>query len=444
MKIAIVGGGWAGLAAAVELDKHHIPFTLYEASDSLGGRTRRLHNTPWPVDCGHHVMLGAYHRVQALINELGNRKEQRLSRHLLRLDIRGKQQQRVTIQIANVSAPMHLFWGLLRAQGLGLHERGTVLRLTARLARKKFELTRDKALADWLRQEGQTKHLIDYLWRPLCLAAMNTPIEHASSRVFVRILKECFAYQREDSDLLLFSDGISQTLPRLVEEKFRPRQQLQFNSSLQALNIEQQRIKSLTINDQTAVVDHVILATPAHISQQLLAPQHQTQEVSQQISQIEHQTICTIYLQYPENVRLNTPMIGLVGGLCQWIYDKSSAEQPGHIAVVIRGPGEHLAMDDKRLLNEVTRELSEHFPHWPAPLAWHIVREPRATFSCHLGHNQYRPTNKTPLDNLWLAGDYTDTGYPACLEGAVLSGIRSAQALIENIAADKTQSAASA
>ncbi len=434
MSVAIIGGGWAGLATAVELHRHNIPFTLYEATDTLGGRARRLDDSPWPLDCGHHLMLGAYHNVQRLLASFGKKETRRLKRHLLRLDIRGKS-QRITIQIANVSPPLHLFLGLLRAQGLTMHERGTILRLTARLARNQFEINEDVPLAEWLRQQGQTRNLIDFLWRPLCLAAMSTPIENASSKIFIHVLKECFAHAREDSDILLFDGGISQALPRLVQQRFAS--SIQYQQPLQAFTVERNRINTLHFLDKTVQPQHVILATPASISQQLLSPHDTLRPVCQQIANIDYQPICTVYLKYPPHITLATPMIGLVGGLCQWAYD----QQQGHIAVVIRGPGAHTAMEDGKLFNEVSRELHGHFPRWPAPSAWHIVREQNATFNCRSGVAQYRPQTDTPIDNLWLAGDYLDTGYPACVEGAAISGIRSAQAVIRALA---PQSAASA
>lgn len=130
-------------------------------------------------------------------------------------------------------------------------------------------------------------------------------------------------------------------------------------------------------------------------------------------------------------------MIGLLDTTSQWVFDRGlyGAEHAGLMAVVISGPGEHMALSNPALGTRVVNELGQIFTDWPAPL--HdpadavIIREKRATFSCRTGINSMRPAATLPVQGAWLAGDYTDTGYPATLEGAVRSGMQCARALME-------------
>ena len=145
---------------------------------------------------------------------------------------------------------------------------------------------------------------------------------------------------------------------------------------------------------------------------------------------MDHQPICTVYLRYPESVDPGTPMLGLVGRITQWIFDRRLTGQPGVMSAVISASGPHLALDNAALLERVGRELAEVFPRWPRWESGWVVREKRATFACTVDVEQRRPPHRTPVEGLWLAGDFTATGLPGTLEGAVASGLQCARSLL--------------
>ncbi len=148
--------------------------------------------------------------------------------------------------------------------------------------------------------------------------------------------------------------------------------------------------------------------------------------VAQQIEALTFQPIYTVYLQYPEQIRLPHAMLGFDRCFTQWIFDKGQiAGHQGLIAAVISAEGLHQKLDHEQLAKKVVQELREQLGIMEKPL-WHqILAEKRATFSCE--PNLSRPTHITPLTNVLLAGDYTAGEYPATLEGAVMSGIRCAE-----------------
>jgi predicted NAD/FAD-dependent oxidoreductase len=153
-------------------------------------------------------------------------------------------------------------------------------------------------------------------------------------------------------------------------------------------------------------------------------------DIARQLSALRYEPICTVYLQYPPEVKLGGEMTGLLDGTGQWILDLGAAGHPGRMAVVISGPGPHMAWDNDTLITRIRHELSQHFPQWPAPAHSLVIREKRATFSCHAGIKSLRPAVETPVEACWLAGDYTDTGFPATLEGALRSGVLCAKKIL--------------
>ncbi len=430
----VVGGGWAGLAAATTLSRYGMPVALFESGRLLGGRARSVNTQGWNIDNGQHIMLGAYRNILGLLQTLGIPEQRMVKRKLLQFEIHSTQQQTVTLQVHNVAAPMHLLWGLMRARGLDLHERGTALRLGARLIRNRFSINQDQPLEKWLLQNGQTRRLIQFLWQPLCLAMLNTPIREASTQVFLHILRKHFAREREDSDLLFILPSLTESLPlhaqRYVENHGG---QFRLQQRITALAIDAGRLHGFYCGETFHPCEQLILATPPWIAKKLLAPHPETAALGAQLGEFHHHPICTVYIQYPETARLGNDLIGLVDGIGHWVFDRRINAQPGLMAVVICGPGKHMTMDNDALAQAVMAELAALYPHWPQALKWRVLREKRATFGCEVGIQQKRPQARTGVEGLWLAGDYLDTGYPSTLEGAVKSGIMSARALLSGL-----------
>jgi predicted NAD/FAD-dependent oxidoreductase len=176
-----------------------------------------------------------------------------------------------------------------------------------------------------------------------------------------------------------------------------------------------------------------VLALPPYVTAPLLEHQPALKALALNLQQFEYEPICTVYLQYPESVQLPVPMLGLLGSIGQWAFDRQICEQPGLIAVVISSSGIHMDWPNSQLVDVISTELANLFPTWPQPTNTQVIREKRATFASQVNINQSRPTNQTAIEGLWLAGDFTQTGYPATLEGAVRSGVQCTQQIIEQI-----------
>ena len=193
---------------------------------------------------------------------------------------------------------------------------------------------------------------------------------------------------------------------------------------VQHLEIEGNVIQGVWVNGSLVPADHVILATPAAVSAELLRPHAALDAQLQGFDELRAQPICTLYLRYPDRVTLERDMIGLLDALPQWLFDRGRLNgDKGLIAAVISGPGAHLRLSNEDLIAQVISDIARQFPAWPPPSDTKLIRERRATLAAVPGVDAFRPNHATHVKGLWLAGDYTASGYPSTLEGAVRSGL---------------------
>ena len=415
-RVAVIGGGWAGMAAAVALAEKGLPVTVFEAARQLGGRARRAAIHGLPLDNGPHLLLGAYRESLRLMARV-HPGPLPLKRIPLRLDVPGH----FRLSLPRLPAPLHLAWGLLAAQGLTWQERLAAARFVRWLKRRQFCLGQDASVESLLRGHGQDGGLRRHLWEPLCLAALNTPIALASAQVFLHVLRDSLAAERAASDMLLPLADFSALFPEPAAAYVR-RQGGEVRLSCPVRHIRRQNSGlTLATDGGEESFGQVICAVPPQRLPSLTAELPELAETRKMVAGFHYQPIYSLYLQYPEDHRLPAPLLGLDGGLGQWVFDRGQTHgQKGLMAVVISGPGRHETLDHEALLDAVAWELAPLLGQ-PHPLWGKVVAERRATFSCEAGLR--RPSIATPLANFHLAGDYTEGDYPATLEGAVRSGI---------------------
>jgi squalene-associated FAD-dependent desaturase len=408
VKVAVIGGGWAGLAAAVELTAGGIETTLFEAGRVLGGRAREISVAGRKLDNGQHILLGAYRETLDLMRKVGADPQRLLERQPLQvIDNQG-----FRLALPHLPAPLNVAWGLLSSRGVSLAEKLRTALWMEGIKKRHFQLSSDCTVASWLDSAGQTGQLRRHLWEPLCLAALNTPAERASAQLFANVLRDSLgSARREDTDLLLPRVTLGELLPEPAGRWLEAN-----GASLRpGTRIEQilPQDKGVEVAGETFAA--AILAT---------APQHAGKLCPELDIAYDYESIATIYLQFAPTYRLPFPLFNLLGGYGQWVADRGD----GLLACILSGHGDWENLDDQALSNALQDELN------PAARAlWHkVIREKRATFSCQPGIS--RPACHTGYPRLLLAGDYTWSEYPATLEGAVRSGRRAAQQITHSSA----------
>lgn len=426
--VIVVGGGWAGLTCAVELGMLGHPVTLLESARQLGGRARRVAFAEQTVDNGQHIFVGAYHATLDLMQRLGLSLEQTLARQELDLSVQDSNRRQFQLRLPHLLAPLNLLVGLVTSRGFSLRDRWHALGFGMRLFTNSLVSDEDISVADLLARTHQSPNMITALWEPICLAALNTPIEEASAQVFNRVLHDSFCRSHRDADMIIPRVDLGRLLPDAAFDFIEQHNGfVHLSQRASELLIEKRHIVGIKSEDRKYEAAHVVLAIPPHACQPLLKTHPALHDIAYNLSGYDYQPICTVYLQFPDNVHSDRPMQGFLGTTTQWIVDRRITGQPGLMAVVISGPGQHMQLANDELAAHVQDELQEFFPHWPRASSVLVIKEKRATFNCRIGINSLRPANRTPVRGLWLAGDYTNTGYPATIESAVISGQQTAR-----------------
>jgi squalene-associated FAD-dependent desaturase len=405
VRIAVVGAGYAGLASAVELADAGCTVEVFEASRTLGGRARAIELDGMTVDNGAHILVGAYRETLRLMEKVGAGGTA-LKRQSLHLEYPGQ----VRIAAPKLPAPLHLGWALLTAQGLTFKEKLAALRFMRAQQQRGFRLPEDLSAADLLAAHCQPERVRRFLWEPLCLAALNTPVASASAQVFLNVLRDSLAADGAASDLLLPATDFSALFPEPAA------------CFIEARSGKVHRSARIGTLEELKDFDHIVIAVaPYHLA--ALAP-----DIAERYP-FDWQPIATCYLAYPGATLLPFPMIGLDGGHAQWVFDRGAlCGQQGLIAAVISGTGPWQALGHDELAMSIHEQIAALLPDLRPPHKTWVIEEKRATFSCTPG--LVRPPTATTLPNVWLAGDYVAGDYPATLEGAVRSGVVAAREIL--------------
>ena len=421
LKVGIIGGGYAGMAAAVELTARGIPVTVFESARQLGGRARGVQYNDTRLDNGQHLLLGCYRETLRLIELAGGNAEQDFLRLPLQLDLH----RHLELRAPQLPAPLHLLAALLNARGLKFSERIRAARFILTLRSMDFRLPQDTTVAELLARHGQDAGLTLKLWEPLCIAALNTPIRKASAQVLLNVLRDALNRTRADSDMLLPRLDFTLLFPQRAADFVETRGgKISIACGVESLQPLEDGIELTTVLGSQKF-SHVICAAPPTVAADLLRPIAKLAETVSLIDTLEHQPIYTIYLQYPPAVSLPHPMLGLHQRNSQWLFDKGQiAGQHGLLAAVISAEGIHQELPQDELAQKVIAELRDEFGITEQPQWFKVIAEKRATFCC--SPNLRRPSQQTAMPRLRLAGDFTAGDYPATLEGAVMSGVKCA------------------
>jgi squalene-associated FAD-dependent desaturase len=426
MNVAVIGGGYAGMAAAVTLADYRIPVTVLEAGRLPGGRARRIEAHGVVLDNGLHVLIGAYRETLRLIERVNPLAGQAL----LRLPLEWTIHNSFRLRAAHLPAPLHLVAGLLRADGATLGERLSALRFMARMRFARFDLERDLTVEALLDRFHQHPRMRRVLWHPLCIAALNTPPERASARVFLRVLGDTLGADSHACSLVLPRTDLTALFPEPAASYVTARGgSVRLGCRVTGIDPCEAGF-SVTAGGRPEKYTHVICALPPHLVNAFLAGISALAEIAEIIERLTFQPIYSVYLRYPTDVRLPAPMVGFDGALVHWAFDRGMlCGQQGVIGAVISAEGPHQQLTQDDLAAAAHEELQRQLGPLP-PSSWsQVIAEKRATFACT--PDLVRPPQRTPLRNFLLAGDYTAGDYPGTLEAAVRSGIKAAAHVLE-------------
>ena len=417
MKAAVIGAGYAGLAAAVELTAAGRQVEVFEASRILGGRARAAEIEGFTVDNGQHILIGAYSETLRLMRAVGANPDALLRRTRLRFEFPGE----FLMSAPHLPAPLHTAFALLLTKGLDWREKRAAIRLMQGLQAARFRIVPDTTVTEWLDRNQTPSRQRRLLWEPLCIAALNTPADRASAQVLANVLRDSLAGPRAASDMLLPKVSLSALFPDPAAKFVMQRGgAVHLGHRVSSLRRE----KNAWLIDEAGPFAQIVLAVaPYHLGSLVPA-------LAPGVAHFDWEPIVTGYFSYPDGVKLPQPMLGVDAGLAQWLFDRGAlCGQKGLIAAVISARGRHLDLPTPELERGIHHEIASLVPSLPTPLAVHTITEKRATFACI--PNLQRPDAASGLPGLWLAGDYVAGDYPATLEGAVRSGVTAARQMLD-------------
>lgn len=443
-RVAIIGAGWAGLAGATELQLAGHDVTVFESARQAGGRARRVDapaapcaDEPGfaaPLDNGQHLLLGAYDQTLALMRRLGVNAEDALLRLPLQLC---SASGHFSLRAPRLPAPGHVMVALLTARGLGWAGKLAAIRLMRHLRRMAYRTPPGQTVADLLRATRQRPDVTRLLWEPLCLAALNTPLSHACAQMFAAVLRDSLDGKARDSDLLVPRVDLTALWPQAATRHCWMRYGHPVRS------IEPQPLQQ-TVRVDGEAFDRVLLAVPPYAAARLLPEHHDWHALRRDLLAFEYLPIATLTLQLAGPYPLPLPMMMLTedrsrGFDGQWVFDRTRLlgldARRAELTVVVSAASALAERPRPQAIRALLAQLAEQLPAHahgagalPEVLSTELIVEKRATFVVTPG--LVRPANRTPHPLIWLAGDWTDTGYPATLEGAVRSGLQAARAMM--------------
>lgn len=422
-RVAIIGGGWAGLAAAVELCGSGAQVTLFESARQLGGRARSVRAHGHVLDNGQHILIGAYCDTLRLMRTVGVDLTQALKRRPLEISV---PVAGFHLRLPRLPAPIHLALGLLGAKGCSVAEKLAAVRFIRFLQACDYRLPADCTVSALLDRHGQRGGLRRHLWEALSLAALNTQAATASAQIFANVLRDSLGGARHTTDLLLPATDLDGLFPTAAAAYIGARGgDIRVGTRVEHID------RALTISGEP--FDRIVVAVAPQHAARLLVAHAETAAIARTLTDYCYEPIVTVYAGYPPGLRLPLPMLGLGGAtknrdgdVGQWVFDRGAlVGTEGVMAYVLSAAGAWRNLEGEALLAALHGELEAALGRALPSAQWHqVIREQRATYSCR--PNLIRPPARTPLTGLWLAGDYVCSSYPATLEGAVRSGFAAA------------------
>jgi squalene-associated FAD-dependent desaturase len=440
-RVAIVGGGVAGLAAAVALSESPLDVQVFEAHRQLGGRAGSFLDAPagqWRDHC-QHVAMGCCTAYADFCRRTG-------IEHLFRSDrvLRFLAPNGVRYDLCGSSwlpPPLHLAPFLLRFAYLSWSERWGIAATVLRLARlRPVDTAEGPTIGQWLAVQRQSRRSIDCFWAPVLTGALGETLDRSSLAAARQVFVDGFLAHRRAYELRVPLVPL-QTLYDHHVAQYLHRHGVRVQRGCRVRRVDPTpagRMRMMREDGQDEEFDSVILAVSWRQIDRLLSREVLDNLPELRVAgQLPAAPITAVHLWFDHPV-LNTPHAVLLGRLAQWVFADSSQDSPSdstgphYCQVVISASHQVVGRDRLRIARAVVEELGAHWPRasWRHVVRWRVLTRREAVFAAVPGLAPRRPAQATPYVGLWIAGDWTRTGWPATMEGAVRSGYLAATGVL--------------
>ncbi len=424
-KVLVIGGGLAGLASAVALGSADYQVQLLEARPHLGGRA-----TSYPLNAGdendgttidncQHVLLRCCTNLLDFYRRLGAADSVRFHREFYWIEPGGRTS---VMKRGLLPAPAHFTESFIKLHFLSLSDK---MSLASGLLSVKYEYGKradleNITMMDWLREKKQTPTAIERFWRQVLVSAINEDLERMAAIHGLQVFYYGFLANAKSYEMGVPSVPLKELYSEKAWSEY-PQVTIQHRTPVRQLRLENGRIAGVMVGDTSVTADAYILAVPFERVASLVP------ELDLNFSGFDHSPITGIHLWFDRPIT-SLPHATLLDRTVQWMFNKGEGR---HIQLVVSASRSLTEMPRNEVIALALKELGEFFPAAKdAKLERaHVVKEVRATFSASPGLEAHRPVNATSIPNLFLAGDWTRSGWPSTMEGAVRSGYLAAEAV---------------
>jgi len=434
-RVVIVGGGLAGLAAAAALGDRGVPVTLLESRPRLGGRASSFQDAAtgqWIDNC-QHVSMGCCTNFRHFCERTGLREFFRTEPVLHFLAPDGRVNR---FAAGPWPAPLHLAGAFARLSYLSWNDKRKLAQGLKQLARTTGPDT-GQSFADWLQHAGQTRAAIERFWTVVLVSALSESLDRISVSHARKVFVDAFLANRDGWRVEIPTVSLEELYGGRLTKWLTDRGvEIRLLTAAESLDVDADRVTGVRLKTGDVVTGaDFIVAVPYHRVLPLLPEALREHPALAGLSRLESAPISSVHLWFDRAV-MPWPHAVFVQGLSQWAFNRTmlagrtpSPGEPWYVQVVISASREVTERDSDAVREQV---LSELVAVWPAVrsarlVSSRLVTEHRAVFSVTPGVDALRPAQQSPLPNLQLAGDYTQTGWPGTMEGAVRSGYLAAE-----------------
>lgn len=441
--VAIAGGGLAGLAAGCALADSGFRVKLLERRPYLGGRASSYQHpgTGEVVDNCQHVLLGCCTNLLDFYRRAGVQDKIRWYEKLTFIEPGGRAS---VIAPSNLPAPLHTAPAFLRAASLNFGDKIGISRAMAALApaipRERISDAGETFL-DWLKRHGQTARAIDRFWKTILVSALNEDLDRMSVPYAAQVVRESFLKSAGAGRMGIPTVPLS-NLYSMTGDYLRARGgEIQFRVSLESFHAETDGV-SMVANGREEKVDFLVLAVPFDAAGRILPDTAAAAPLHAALQKFSTSPITGIHLWLDRQISELDHAV-LLDRTIQWMFHKSRLLQRGdengedggsYIELVVSCSRSLVEKSKNEIVDMAVKEVREFFPRAREAnlLKSTVIKEVHATYSARPGIEQYRPEPETAWPRVFLAGDWTATGWPATMEGAVRSGYLAAEALVRS------------
>lgn len=440
----IIGGGLAGLSSAVALAEAGCRVRLLESRPHLGGRATSY----WLPDGSHvdncqHVTLRCCTNLEDFYRRVGASEKIRYYNRLFFMDTRGR---RGVIESSPLAPPFHLGPSFALFPSLTWADKYSI-------ARAMLAITRSGgcpadadgvSMLDWLRKHGQTDGAIARFWQVVLVSALNEELPRTDARYAIAVFWKGFLSTRRGFEVGIPSVPLAELYDGCRDAITRRGGEVRTRAAIREIRVAGDTVASLRSDDGTELAaDFFISAIPQDTLLELLPPEFVSREpVFSNLRNLKTSPITGVHFWYDRPV-MSEPFLTLLDRTTQWVFNKSrlfdehapggpAGEDGQYLQLVISASYGLLPLSRQEIINLCSRELLDVLPATRAArlVKATVIKEAHATFSPEPGCDRWRPPQRTALKNFFLAGDWTATGWPATMEGAVRSGYLAAEALL--------------